>query len=112
MLGTLGFDIMSLLHHTADRPLQEGKCQQRGRGIAGGGAQQGRFRFPLFDEAGNVLAKALGFSRGWSQVQGTTNCKTSSIQRPASASRSRSSVLGSATCGVVLCCGAEVLMNA
>jgi len=73
MLGTLGFDIMSLLHHTADRPLQEGKCQQRGRGIAGGGAQQGRFRFPLFDEAGNVLAKALGFSRGWSQVQGTTN---------------------------------------
>ena len=92
MLGTLGFDIMSLLHHTADRSLQEGKCQQWGRGIAGEGHSRpwtlGRFRFLLFDEAGNVLARALGFSRGWSQVQGTTNCKTSkhpasSVQRPA-----------------------------
>ena len=73
-----------------------------GRGTADNG-QLGRFRSPLFDEAGNVLAKALGVSRGWSEVQGTTELQdaSSSVQRPAS--RSRSSVLGSATCGVVRC---------
>jgi hypothetical protein len=57
------------------------------RHSGGGGAQQimenwAVFDFHCLDEAGNVLAKALGVSRDWSEVQGTTNCKTSSIQRP------------------------------